>query len=103
MIVNNPQEIRLVERVEYAISGSQKDFLLVDWLGELLFTFESRGLLFSEFSVQLNDGGLTATAAGETFDDQRHRLEHEVKAITYHGLRIARTEGGWLAEVILDI
>ena len=33
----------------------------------------------------------------------RHSLEHEVKAITYHGLRVERTEDGWLAEVIVDI
>jgi SHS2 domain-containing protein len=30
-------------------------------------------------------------------------LGHEVKAITYHGLRVERADGGWLAEVIVDI
>ncbi len=33
----------------------------------------------------------------------RHQLEHEVKAITYHGLKVVRDGDGWLAEVILDI
>ena len=33
----------------------------------------------------------------------RHRLLHEVKAITYHGLRVEPAAGGWLAEVIVDI
>jgi len=30
-------------------------------------------------------------------------LSHEVKAITYHGLRVEREGDGWLAEVIVDI
>jgi SHS2 domain-containing protein len=30
-------------------------------------------------------------------------LEHEVKAITYHGLKVEPADGGWLAEVIVDI
>ena len=34
--------------------------------------------------VRLTDEGLTATARGEPYDPQRHRLDHEVKAITYH-------------------
>ena len=30
-------------------------------------------------------------------------LSHEVKAITYHGLRVEHEVGGWVAEVIVDI
>ena len=46
---------------------------------------------------------LTAAARGEPFDPERHPLSHEVKAITYHGLIVESSEGGWLAEVIVDI
>jgi SHS2 domain-containing protein len=30
-------------------------------------------------------------------------LSHEVKAITYHGLKVEQTPEGWLAELIVDI
>jgi SHS2 domain-containing protein len=30
-------------------------------------------------------------------------LDHEIKAITYHGLNVCEAEDGWMAEVILDI
>ena len=33
----------------------------------------------------------------------RHVLDHEVKAATRHGLLVEPSEGGWLAEIILDI
>ena len=35
--------------------------------------------------------------------DLRHELDMEIKAITYHGLKVERDGDGWLAEVIVDI
>ena len=59
--------------------------------------------LFRRFEVQVSDAGLTATAWGEALDRARHELNHEVKAITYHGLTVQRDGDGWMAEVIVDI
>ena len=47
--------------------------------------------------------GLTAAARGEPIDRRRHEMDMEVKAITYHGLKVQRDGDGWLAEVIVDI
>ena len=88
---------------KFALPGTEIDFLLFDWLNELLYAFESQRLLFVEFNVQVSAIGLQATASGEPWDPQRHRLEHEVKAITYHQLSVTHQDDGWLAEVILDI
>jgi len=47
---------------------------------------------------------LHATCRGETMDPARHIMDHEVKAITYHGLSVAQNaDGTWQAEVIVDI
>jgi SHS2 domain-containing protein len=53
--------------------------------------------------VKFTDAGLSGSAWGEPLDRERHQLEHEVKAITYHALRVDKTADGWLAEVIVDI
>ncbi len=103
VIVRNPQDVRPVEAIEFQLEESQVDFLLVDWLTELLFAFESRRLLLARFETHLVDGRLTATAWGEPCDETRHQLEHEVKAVTYHSLSVRPVDGEWLAEVILDI
>jgi SHS2 domain-containing protein len=103
VIVHNLEDVRAVKTVEFEIPGQETDFLLLDWLCELLVTFELRGLLFSEFSVSRDDQGLTAAARGEPLDRARHRLAHEVKAVTYHGLQVQHVDDGWIAEVILDI
>ena len=55
------------------------------------------------FEVDIRDTRLCATARAWTLDETHDRLLHEVKAVTYHRLRVEQTEQGWLAELILDI
>ena len=39
----------------------------------------------------------------EAIDRDRHVLDHEVKAVTRHGLSLTGQAGAWVAEMILDI
>ena len=93
-----PRELMKIE-----LTGSDREYLLFDWLKELLFRFEGEHWLFSRFAVKVRDDGLTGEAWGEPLDRGRHPLSHEVKAITYHGLKVELSPDGWLAEVIVDI
>jgi SHS2 domain-containing protein len=103
MIAPNLDSIRPVREVTLRVSGSRRDDLLFDWLSEILYLFDSEHLLLAEFDVEIDAGGVRGTARGEPLDENRHLLEHEVKAITYHGLKVDETSDGWLAEVIVDI
>ena len=103
VLVANPEAVRGVQEKTYRIAGRERDYLLFDWLTELLFTFETEHRLLSQFAIRLVDDGLEATCRGEPIDRERHELEHEVKAITYHGLKVEPAGDGWLAEVIVDI
>ena len=91
------------EEVTFRLEGQTYDYLLFDWLSELGYTFDARRLVLSEFVVHVGLRGLEATARGEPLDPKRHGLGHEVKAITYHGLKVEHQAEGWLAEVLLDI
>ncbi len=77
--------------------------LLYDWLAELLYLFDVRRLLACQFHVTVTGTSLRAEVHGEPFDPQRHELDMEVKAITYHGLKVEQRADGWLAEVIVDL
>ncbi len=106
VLIDNPEEVAAVEEREIAIQGvaGKVDDLLFDWLNELLYLFETDRMLFCDFDITVDEAGLKATARGERFDPSRHHAAHEIKAITYHGLKVAQEEGGdWLAEVIVDI
>jgi SHS2 domain-containing protein len=102
-IVEDPGAVRPVIDVRIEIEGADREYLLFDWLKELLHRFEDAQMLFSRFEVKIRDSGLGATVWGEPFDPDRHALGHEVKAITYHELKVVSTADGWLAEVIVDI
>ena len=102
-IVEEVQSILPQEHFEIEIAGEDREYLFFDWLRELLYRFDAEHWLFCQFRVEVHEKGLKASVAGEVLDPERHLLSHEVKAITYHGLRVETCEEGWLAEVIIDI
>ena len=103
MHVANPNDVRPLESKTISLTADGPAYLLFDWLSELLYAFETDKLLFSDFELKIDGNNLTAICRGEPMDQTRHRMEHEVKAITYHGLRVEQTASGWEAEVIVDI
>jgi SHS2 domain-containing protein len=102
-----------LERVEeretrrFELRSSGLDLLLVDWLTEALYAYETEGLLFRSAEVWIHDetGGfrLEAEARGEPQDPERHPTRVLVKAVTYHALEVAETADGWRARVVFDI
>ena len=102
-IVEDLATVRPLQKIDVQLQGDEIDYLLFDWLRELLYHFDAEHLLFGKFEVHVKDDGLTAAAWGEPLDRSRHNMEHEVKAITYHGLRVEKVGETWEAEVIVDI
>lgn len=103
LLVENIDDVRPMRKETVRLDGTATDYLLFDWLSELLFRFETQHLLFAEFTVSLTAAGLSAVIRGEPVDHSRHRLLHEIKAVTYHRLGVRKTDDGWIAEVIVDI
>jgi SHS2 domain-containing protein len=103
VIAGDLEQIREIDTESFTIPGADRTYLLFDWLTELLYAFESKRSLFRRFEVRVDQAGATATAHGERFDPLRHRLQHEVKAITYHELVVKETPRGLEATLILDI
>ena len=103
VIVADVRSVRPNEQRRFRVDGTDLAYLMVDWLNELLFVFESQRLLLAVFDVRHDARGLQATAKGEAIDEARHQLAHEVKAITYHGLFVTQVGAEWTAEIVLDI
>jgi len=78
--------------------------LLVSWLQEILYLFEAERFLPAEFTIRsVSTKHLTATVHGCRFDPERHQLEREIKAVTYHRLRVDCSDGMWQADIYLDL
>ncbi len=103
VIVGDPGTIRPEREFEFRVAAEAHEELLHDWLAELLYTFDVRHVVLRDFKVEVGAVSLAAWARGEPIDPKRHPIDREVKAITYHALKIERVPDGWLAEVILDL
>jgi SHS2 domain-containing protein len=88
-------------RLELAVELANGDraALLADWLGELAFLAETRGLVPARLaSLELGPDRLRASVEGSAGDPP-----HLVKGATYHRLRFELADGRWLARVVLDV
>ncbi|MFA4875525.1 MAG: archease [bacterium] len=104
MIESKREFIPSIE-VSLEIEAPAVDQLLVRWLSELLFVFETRRLVLSKFWIdEIDERHVKASAKGLKFDSTRHSQKLGVKAVTYHRLSVKRDDRGrWRAEVIFDI
>jgi protein archease len=92
------------EEVAVAVEGENPSELLVNWLSQILYLFDAEGWVFRDFGLRrLEDRALDAVARGEKFDRARHPVKLQVKAITYHQLKLEHTPHGWRAQVYVDI
>ena len=86
------------------ISGDDYESLLVNWLSEIVYLFDSGRFAPTRYKVdEINPEKLTARLIGEPRDPARHPWRLIVKAVTYHEIEVAERNGRWEARVFLDI
>lgn len=92
---------------EVTVDAPELDLLLVDFLSELLYRFDTRAWLTRHAAVELReqDGGWTlqGTLTGERLDPARHAVKVLIKAVTYHALHVRQRDDTWTADVVFDI
>ena len=94
------------ERTERSIEirAGALDDLMLNWLDEFLYLYETDALLFKRFQIQsIKENHIQARASGEILDPARHEIRAGIKAVTYHQLYVENRNGLWEAQVILDI
>ena len=82
--------------------------VVVELLNELIYRFDAEKLLLpvlevEEVDLKSGSGRLRGRLRGERFDPARHALATEVKAATYHAIRIEEAGGRLKIDVILDL
>jgi SHS2 domain-containing protein len=97
------------------VTGEDYESLLVNWLSEVLYLFDSEEFAAADFHVdtiaaaKTNTGSqdeparLRARLAGEKRDPARHRWSLIVKAVTYYEIEVVERNGRWESRVFLDI
>lgn len=82
------------------IKSMDKESLLVDWLNEILSRSDLNKKVYFDFKIeQLAENYLKAEIGGRKVEQK----EIDIKAATYHNLKIIKEKGIWQAEIIFDI
>jgi SHS2 domain-containing protein len=103
-LMSDATTIRPHHTITLRISAVDLEDLLVRWLSALLYLYDTQRLLCGTFHVTLLEPThLTATVAGEPLDPDRHPIDTEIKAVTYHQIAVAQVQGRWQARVIFDL
>ena len=93
------------ERFDLTVTAENRDALLYEYLAELIYQRDVRGVLPVEHHATVrrdeNDAWrLDASARGVPFDAVEAR---DVKAVTYSEMTIEKTTDGWRAYVVFDV
>ncbi len=102
-LITELDDIREVLYRDIEVTATDKEGLLVSWLNELIYQFDTENIIFKRFDItELNNTRLRARSYGEKVDSSRHNLKTGVKATTYHLLTVDK-EDGYKVQVIFDI
>ena len=84
---------------EFPVPGAEPAEELRDFLSELLYRFSADHRMYVGFRAERG----TIYADWEPYDEARHPLRTELKAVTWHQLEAVREGGEWRARVIFDV
>ena len=111
------KKIEAKQWTEIAGDAQDLEMLLVNFLNELLYLKDAEGMLYSRFDVYITEeagghalkgkaGGkfaLKGKAGGEKIDKKKHVLKADVKAASFHQLKVAKEKGKWVAQCVVDV
>jgi SHS2 domain-containing protein len=90
-------EPRLERRLVF--QASDPEMLIVDFLSELIFLGEDEGLGFDQYDFSLQGSSMEVRLGGAAIAEQTK----EIKAVTYHKLKIRKSERGLEVNIVFDV
>ncbi|MCX6662123.1 MAG: archease [Euryarchaeota archaeon] len=101
-IITDESTIDPIGQYDIQLEAPDLEQLLVDWLSKLLFLNDAQDLVFGKFQVKLTENRLSASVFGEKYDIKKHRMGVEIKAVTYHMLKV-NEKNPIFVQVLFDI
>jgi len=101
------EKVEAKECREVKAEANDLEALLVEFLNELLYLKDVNEELYSRFEVKIKEVEdkmtLEGNACGEGIDAEKHGVRTEVKAASYHQLKVEEKEGNWVAQCVVDV
>ncbi|MFA7684937.1 MAG: archease [Syntrophales bacterium] len=88
----------------FSVEGADETDLFVNFLREVLYLINGERFLPKTVAINACDAyRLTAILHGEHINTQKHLINKEIKAVTYHKAAVEKTEQGWKGRIIFDV
>jgi SHS2 domain-containing protein len=102
-LITDLDDVEEVVHRDVELTSTDEESLLVEWLNELIYQFDTEGIIFKRFDIiKLNSTRLKARGYGEKVDKSKHKIKIGVKAATYHMLKVDKGNG-CKVQVLFDI
>ena len=102
-LITELDDVEEVTSRDIELTASDEESLLVGWLNELVYRFDTEGIILKRFDIiHMDNTQLKARGYGEKIDSSKHKLKREVKAATYHMLEVDKNNG-CRVQVLFDI
>jgi SHS2 domain-containing protein len=103
-LITDREKVEILEEIEIEAQGETAEELLVHWLGEILYVHQVEKMVFRNFEITLiNENHLKGKALGEKIDFEKHELRSDIKAVTYHNLKIEPSDDKLKVDIVFDI
>lgn len=100
----DPAGVKGARKGHLTIHGRDWPDLMVNWLRELLFFWNGKERLVKKAEIlSITGKRLSAGIAYDSYDPGQHTIITEIKAVTYHQIRVEEGPYGWKATVIFDV
>jgi SHS2 domain-containing protein len=104
LLITEVRAAHAKETMRISIDAPDRMALLVRWLSDLNYRHLTEHRIFSKFEIiGLDERHLEAEVSGEIFDPARHTIFTELKAVTFHDLRLEHDGREWKAQIIFDL
>ena len=87
------------------LAGDVLEDLLVSWLNELIFLFYSYHFLTKYYNIKIKNNSLIlkGTLEGTYLKEDVLKIKTEVKAATYHNIKIEKNNVGFMVTIVFDL
>lgn len=103
-VIIEPDKVAASRSLKVDCEAPDTELLLTEWLNQLIFLMATEHMLFSRFTVSIDNHHLHATISGEPLERERHQPTVEIKGATFTALSVRRQDdGNWLAQTVVDV
>ena len=96
--------VEIRESITLEVEGVDDDDLLVNWMRELLYEYETSGYMLKEFDIQeTGEFAVRVEARGEKFDPDRHEEREAIGAVAERVSHLGKMGSLWTAQVSFEL